>query len=340
MHKLISIIMPVYNVAPYLEQAIKSVIDNSAVEVELLLIDNGSTDLSGTICNDFKQIDSRIKTFHIPNKGVSFARNYGLDRATGDWIVFIDSDDWFSENAIDKITEMIKNNSDLICFNSFRCVDSGNGETERQPMRNIWCQKRKLNQDDTKRVICSLLAQNYSDNFYAGELIRAVWGKIFKRSIIEQNQIRFPEELTLGEDCVFLIDYIIKADSIEFYNEYLYNYRIRSGSAVNSAPPNLDNQFVWQLEEIIKRLDGIIENNFQIALNIARLGCIQQYIRILRRCNISGIKLEYKLISQLNRAVYNTTPVKLNNNFPFHTREKLAYYLMRYRLGALLTLLY
>ena len=118
MKPLISIIVPIYNVEKYLSRCINSVLSQTFPDFELLLIDDGSTDKSGYICDGYAQKDSRIKVFHIENGGVSAARNYGLDNARGEWITFVDADDWIDKDMYYKLYNIwkIKSISLLIIF--------------------------------------------------------------------------------------------------------------------------------------------------------------------------------------------------------------------------------
>ena len=115
MKPLISIIVPIYNVEKYLSRCINSVLSQTFPDFELLLIDDGSTDKSGYICDGYAQKDSRIKVFHIENGGVSAARNYGLDNARGEWITFVDADDWIDKDMYYKLyNEAILSEADIV----------------------------------------------------------------------------------------------------------------------------------------------------------------------------------------------------------------------------------
>ena len=113
MQALISVIVPVYNVAPYLRQCVDSILSQSYTHLEVLLIDDGSTDESGAICDEYAQQDSRVKVIHKPNGGLSSARNVGLSLASGEWISFVDSDDWLDTNIYQKCIDELERYPDL-----------------------------------------------------------------------------------------------------------------------------------------------------------------------------------------------------------------------------------
>ena len=112
---MISIIVPVYNTEKYLDQCIQSILSQTYTDFELLLIDDGSTDSSGVICDRYAEQDSRVRVFHKPNGGVSSARNIGLDNTKGEWITFLDSDDWIAPSMLDEVykTAMV-NDADMV----------------------------------------------------------------------------------------------------------------------------------------------------------------------------------------------------------------------------------
>ena len=96
----ISVIVPVYNVEPYLRLCVNSILNQTFTDFELLLIDDGSTDYSGEICDEYASMDSRVKVFHTTNRGVSAARNLGINKASAEWITFVDSDDWMEKGCL------------------------------------------------------------------------------------------------------------------------------------------------------------------------------------------------------------------------------------------------
>ncbi|MED3662284.1 glycosyltransferase family 2 protein [Ureibacillus terrenus] len=114
---LFSIIIPVYNTEKHLHQCLESVINQSYSNIEVILVNDGSTDNSGVICEEISKIDNRVKVFHTKNRGVSSARNLGLSKATGDYVIFIDSDDWLEKNALESIFKVLQYRLyDLVIF--------------------------------------------------------------------------------------------------------------------------------------------------------------------------------------------------------------------------------
>lgn len=204
---LFTIIVPVYQTEKYLTKCIESVLTQSYQNWELLLIDDGSPDNSGVICDSYSQIDSRIRVFHKVNAGVSAARNLGLENSQGDYVLFLDSDDYLDENAIEICRDyIIKGNLDLFQF-SIRGVTEDYKETPQTTIR------RK----STEVLDC----QQYLKK---GELMVCAGGSCIRQSIIQENKIRFNEKVRLAEDQMFILSCISKSRRIQFLDKSLYNY--------------------------------------------------------------------------------------------------------------------
>ena len=204
----ISVIVPVYNVEKYLSRCIESILSQTFTDFELLLIDDGSTDRSGEICDEYAKKDTRIRVFHTKNRGVSAARNLGLDNAKGEWISFVDSDDWVECNHFQSFVSQFNDNVDL-CINSFIANLSYGAKSFHYP--NL-ITKNKIHSIE----IFFTILQPHS---------QFLWNKIFKKEIIKNHNIQFNTKLNLGEDNVFILEYInyVKLISSSFICTYHYD---------------------------------------------------------------------------------------------------------------------
>ena len=200
----ITIIVPVYNTEKYLHRCIDSILAQTFTDFELLLVDDGSKDNSGTICDEYAAKDSRVRVFHKENGGVSSARNLGLDNAQGEWITFVDSDDWLEKNALYNL--IVINNADLII---------GAMHFEHDNVIGVFPDIRRLE----GRMLDLLLAENIDHHSISGPC-----AKLFKRSIINNNLLRFSESLTFGEDAFFVKQYIEQSLSIRATDALCYHY--------------------------------------------------------------------------------------------------------------------
>lgn len=213
--ELISIIIPVYKVEKYISRCVQSVIEQTYTNWELLLVDDGTPDNSGQICDNWALIDARIKVFHKGNGGVSSARNLGLDNIKGHWITFIDSDDWIEKDCLEHCFAVIEREKlDILQF-CFQEIDS-----------------KGVVKSYTKKSTPTLP----KDRFVRTNLFNVcVWGGIIKSSIIKDNHIKFQEGIKLAEDQMFIMECISNADLLKVISNPFYNYFMNEDSAVHNA---------------------------------------------------------------------------------------------------------
>lgn len=241
--KKISVIVPVYNVEKYLSQRLDSIIHQTYKNLEIILVDDGSTDSSGLICDNYSQKDKRIKIIHKCQGGLSDARNAGLKIATGEYISFIDSDDFIDKNMYSiLINNTQKYNSDIVWFNYY----------------NYYSKKHFINSSIIKNNDLYDLSSSdkikFAKNlFYQYKMDAHVWAKLYKRSIF--NNIKFPYG-KLFEDIFVLLPILSNAKIISTIPDCLYFYRNRSESIVNQ----------YFKQNIIKNID-FIESRIILAIN-------------------------------------------------------------------------
>lgn len=208
----ISIIIPVYNAEQYLKRCIDSVLSQSYQFKELILVDDGSLDKSGAICDAYAKSDDRIMVFHNQNKGASAARNFGLDKATGEYISFLDSDDWIEPDYYKDFFE----NEDFvydIYFQNYVCHKK-DGSTEIRPLKPL-----SVKNGNVGEAILYLMKE-----------VKFGWSwiKLFKHSIISKYAIKFDESISLREDELFALQYCAHINSLCIrpnanYHYYIYN---------------------------------------------------------------------------------------------------------------------
>ncbi len=213
MNKLISIIVPVYKVEQYVSRCIDSVLSQSYPDWELILVDDGSPDNSGCICDEYSQKDSRIKVIHTTNQGRSCARNTGLEHSSGEWIAFIDSDDYVGQ---DYLQCMVNANSEwnpqLLVTQGFHGIYADGGHDMSYSGFNF---KDYFFENGSAQDIIS---SNRLLHF------QAVWGRLFYSSLIDEFNIHFPVGIDKCEDGVFLHSYMIHCKYFKFINDRNYYY--------------------------------------------------------------------------------------------------------------------
>ena len=294
----ISVIVPVYNVQDYLDKCVTSILNQSYVNFELILIDDGSSDKSSEICDSYAADDSRVVVIHQDNGGVSSARNKGLSVAKSDWITFVDSDDWVESNYL---------------FN-FRLGEESS---------DIYIQGLQFVNSNTMQVIeekdlpnLSILKSDFYDQVPKNNILSLGFPvcKLFKKDIIEKNNICFDEQLSHHEDHIFVFEYLMYVNKMTLSSGLNYNYRyFHNPNSLSSRPDDVVSMKMASK----KMLDGLkkLLNNYQISDEeyIKRIGtlCVKPVI--------SAIISEY---SQKKKNRYQM----LINNIPSPDTLKAYYY--------------
>lgn len=216
MNPLISVIVPAYNIAPYVERCVNSILNQTYKNVEVMLIDDGSTDDTPAIADKLAEQDNRVRVFHIENEGVSNARNTALNNLTGEYISIIDGDDWVEPTLFeDAINAMQENNADAFMFEYY--IDYEDHKDAHSVDSSFYGVI-----DREKAIEYSIDVQN-----------RFAWSKIYSAKLTEN--IRFDTDIILGEDTLYICSVLANADKVVYSGNNYYHYIVREGSAVNSA---------------------------------------------------------------------------------------------------------
>ena len=247
--KLVSIIVPAYNVENYIAECIESITGQTYSNIEIIVIDDGSSDATSSIVSSKARKDSRIKLFTIANSGVSAARNFGLDKAVGYYIQFVDGDDFLQSDAVEiLVDEMESSDADWVNFQYYRIDEFKN------PLENYNFVNTIIDTPDFDKrfglIINDLL------EYYIGY---EVWNKLFKTTIIKENNIKFFEDCHIGEDLGFNICYGLFANKISCIKNRLYFYRQRNDSAMSNAK-DLVRDFNEHLS-LLKSLEKVFDTS-------------------------------------------------------------------------------
>lgn len=211
--KKISVIVPIYNIEKYLTRMLESLITQSYTNLEIILIDDGSSDSSGKICDEYLHKDNRIRVIHKDNEGVSVARNLGIELATGDYIGFVDSDDIIDKDMYKKLyNNMINNDCDISVCNYCSFIEKPSFEYH-----------DKLKIFNKEEALKDIISDGLITNF--------LWNKLFKRNLF--NDIEFPKG-KIYEDMYVMPKLLEKINRLCFDNSKLYGYFIRTNSYVNT----------------------------------------------------------------------------------------------------------
>ena len=233
-----SVIVPVYNVENYLPRCIDSLLAQNYADLEILLIDNGSNDQSGQICENYAAQFSNITAYHIPNKGVGSARNFGLSKAKGEFICFVDADDYLVGNLFSDVESQLDSQLDLLVFSYYNSIEKNLSEIDRSA---------KILPTEGKKDKSDFIA--LFQELFLTDMMYTVWNKIYRREFLEEHQIVF-ESYELGEDVRFNLSVYQHVNTVFLVKSAYYVYVSgRVDSAMGQYNPNRMN---YQLEELGK----------------------------------------------------------------------------------------
>ena len=233
-----SVIIPVYNVENYLPRCIDSLLTQNYSDLEILLIDNGSTDQSGQICEDYAAQFSNITAYHIPDKGVGSARNFGLAKAKGEFICFVDADDYLVGNLFSDVESQLDSQLDLLVFSYYNSIEKNLSEIDRSA---------KILPTEGKKDKSDFIA--LFQELWLTDMMYTVWNKIYRKEFLEEHQIVFGS-YELGEDVRFNLNVYQHVNAVLLVKSCYYVYISgRIDSAMGQYNPNRMN---YQLEELGK----------------------------------------------------------------------------------------
>ena len=237
MDEIISIIVPIYNAEKFLASCIDSILSQTFKNFELLLIDDGSQDSSLSICQRYQQNDNRITVFHKSNEGVTAARKYGVEKAKGEYICFVDADDIIPKNSLALLYKE-HDNADMIIGNFIEVMPH--------------CSKKnKLYTPQVGR----LNGIDYIGLQLENKLYHAPWGKIIRRDCFNDDIFTTPRDIFRGEDLIMNIKLGLNIEDIKIVNTIVYHYMIRASSCMQSRKPTLEYEKMFDrfLMQILKR---------------------------------------------------------------------------------------
>lgn len=315
-NKLISIIVPIYNVEKYLNQCINSILKQTYTNIEIILVDDGSPDNCGKICDNYKRIDKRIKVIHKNNGGLSEARNYGIKEATGDFLLFVDSDDFITENTCEILINNIqKYNADMAICNFYYVFKN---------------KKAIINEMSTKKEIQILEKENIIKEYFINYSVdlNVAWNKLYKKDIFKRkNALLFPVG-KLHEDTYIMYKIYYNLNRLVRINKPLYYYRQRNNSIISNFS-----------KKNVKDIMGYINDYYIFSKNVdedlkqmIQVECIKQYIGCIRRSIQANIfnDVKYLIYAKRNMIISNTK--KIFNNKYASFKIKKYYLLIKFKI--------
>lgn len=286
----VSVIVPVYNTEQYLPRCIDSILAQTFTDFELILVNDGSTDSSGMICNEYAKKDSRIKVFHQGNRGVSSARNKGIDIAKGEWISFVDSDDeYYNDNSLLYLYSQITNNIELV-IGGYVCCDKDG----------------IISYNISDRVEKEVSAINGIKLYYNPEYYKYLGYtciKLYNRQFLLKNKLRFNEQLAYNEDGLLHIQYcsLIKGN-IKFFTFPIYKYYQMPTSAMGKLGQKFEPKFLSDFVAFLQMYDIIEPFKDHHLTKMAKNAIINSYnhiILMMHKFNAFDINIQKQLKQQM-----------------------------------------
>ena len=306
----ISVIVPIYNTEQYLSRCLDSIISQSFTDFELLLIDDGSTDGSGIICDSYADRDRRIRVFHKENGGVSSARNLGIDKAQGEWLYFVDSDDELLPGGLRTLVDNISDDVDVV-MGGFESVDEL-GNVTREATKSV-----NLRLSRKESVITLYRGQGCCGYFFLGY----TWQRLFRKSLIDRFNLRFDASIAIKEDTLFVMQYLRKSNGItQFATQPIYRYYQRPNSAMEQTKHGFDPKYVSSFYALVKmkhEVDSMF-NRLSMPSFVAKQAVYDRYISIIGIMDDNQVKDE-----DLRKELCVIMREEMGSVFLFKVRRKL-----------------
>lgn len=266
---MISVIVPVYKVENYIRQCVESILNQSYRDLEIILVDDGSPDNCPEICDEYALKDSRVKVIHKENGGLMSARQAGFNKASGDYVGFVDGDDWIEENMYLNVYNAVSlYNPDMVVCEFFNAY-----ENEKVPSKQILDKEYYAKSDLESDIYPKML---YNGVYYQFGVFPCCWAKVYKRELLKKHLLNVTTKIKMGEDAAFTYPCLLDSNDICYINTPVYNYRINAQSMSNAYDNNLENTILLPYEILkncfgkyqYKHLDYQLNNYLFYLLNI------------------------------------------------------------------------
>lgn len=325
---LVSIIVPVYNSEKYLDRCLQSVKNQSYKNIEIILIDDGSTDNSGKICEKYAVKDKRVRVIHTKNNGPAAARNKGIENSKGEFIFFFDADDFIENNAIDLLIENYNQHKADIIIGDFNKINDNNSNSGHD---RVFLKSQLLAKKDIIDYTRWYLKKPNKFPLFAHS-----WGRLFKSSIIKNNNIYFNANLRTFEDVAFNFDYLNYTDEIFFLKEVVYNHLIYDDYISATMAIGDNPQRLFGYKQALIKIKDFLENCNSRANVKKEIGqadvcfTIIQLVRVCGQINSSNKKKIY----EFTREIINDSNFRDNLRFysPSKGDSRILPFLMKLKL--------
>lgn len=335
MNELLSVIVPVYNVRMYLKECVESIISQTYSNLEIILVDDGSTDGSGEQCDKYASEDERIIVIHKKNGGLISSRKAGVQAARGEYVTFVDGDDWIELDLYEKIFKNINSKCDVLC-----CGYKWDKEIEYNIITNLAENGEYKEESIRQKLILGLFC---NESTMRGTINYSVWSKVFRKELLYKNLMEMREDYAYGEDVVCMLPCILDAKYIIVDNDICgYHYRWNESSMTNSY----DKMFYEHSLALFSEIDRIIESRKCNGL-IDHVRKYKLYVMFIGIGKMTRGEKKYKVVEQYKYYKKLSRSTVINeilshydsDEIPFGKREKRIYAALKRRRLVWMTIL-
>ncbi|MGN1123076.1 MAG: glycosyltransferase family 2 protein [Eubacterium sp.] len=312
---MISIIVPIYKVEKYIRQCVDSIISQTLKDIEIILVDDGSPDNCPSICDEYAGKDGRVRVVHKENGGLISARKAGLEASSGEYVCFVDGDDWIEPDMYEHISRSInETNADCVITQFYY-------EYPNNPTKSDYKLSKKLysRAEIEEEIFPTMLFDN---QYYRFGIYPNCWTKTFKRELLEKHLMDTDDRIRMGEDIAFTYPCLMECQTIAFIDRALYHYRINPESMTKAYDPDLQNIIYLPYEALVKK---------SAQLNVDLSGQLPYYLLYLvnfvirNEANADNPKTKAEKNAVLDEIVDNDTVVSAMDKInalllPSHTR--------------------
>ncbi len=313
---LISIIVPIYNVEKYIKQCVDSILAQTYKNIEVILVDDGSPDNCPQICDSYAAVDNRVKVVHKKNGGLMSARQAGLKAASGDYIGFVDGDDWIEPDMYADFACLLDQYSPDMALCEFLYSFPGKDTNSNQLLKKSFFTKKEMEE----QLYGSML---FKEPYYSFGINPCCWSKIFKKELLESNLYNVTPNIKIGEDAAFTYPCLLQADSLAYSEKYAYHYRVNPESMTKAYDKNCESTVMIPyeiLKNVFYKYDGYnLMNQLDYFLLSLINGVVRNEASSVNKKTISQKKETLKKLAvnpDVSKTVLNVNTCVL----PFHTR--------------------
>ena len=315
----ISVIIPVYNAAGTIVRAVDSVMLQEYEPLEVILVDDGSTDGSGAICDDLAERDERIKVIHKPNGGVSSARNLGLEHASGEYVMFLDADDAIRYGAL---ASMYRRGSDMIL--------AGFAKVDGQTIVESYCPAGEMHYRDNNEVAAFIDKTVTKKHSY---LLNSACFKLFSAELIRKHGLKFDEQLRYGEDKMFVFSFLCHVGTVWTIPEMIYDYILQEGSLSCDLVSDRHITQLFLLLERYKPLLDVLRSRFPYSQRVSELYHVDFIGRYVCRILTVFARRKSELMTEENMRLLYSYMADDNDLGVFSVRPAQALNILLYKIG-------